>query len=231
MHPIRRRTASLALVSVAVTLAASGCGLSEEVERELDPVRTAAAPGGPGASGGSASPDPSPSSGIVRAEELPTVAPPQGAPTPTPAPTTCPASGVRIHPGLVEAAMGLRAMTVTLTNCGEQPYRLNGYPELQVLDEQREALDVRIIQGAEPITTGVPDPGPHPVTLRPGESARTGLVWRNTVTDVTTNAVNGPYLRVTPAEGESSQVLTVDGGVDLGNTGRLGATAWEKDPG
>ncbi|GAA2248894.1 hypothetical protein GCM10010145_15320 [Streptomyces ruber] len=188
MHPIRRRTASPALASVAVALAVGGCA----APAEPDPVRTSSAP------------PPSPSA-------------------------ACPASGVRIQPGPVEAAMGLRAMGVTLTNCGERPYSLNGYPDLQVLDEQREPLDVEVLEGTDPITSGLGDRGPHPVTLEPGESARTVLAWRNTVTDPTTVAVNGPYLRVTPTKGGPSEVIAPDGGLDVGNTGRLGTTAWDKE--
>jgi hypothetical protein len=126
--------------------------------------------------------------------------------------------------------MGLRATTVTLVNCGAREYRLNGYPRLVVLDEHREPLDVQILEGTEPVTTGRPDPGPHPVTLKPGESAYTVLVWRNTVTDTTTTAVSGTYLRVTPAEGRPSETVTPEGRIDLGNTGRIGTTAWEKSP-
>ncbi|MEV8019859.1 DUF4232 domain-containing protein [Streptomyces sp. NPDC086554] len=207
----------------AVALLAAGCGLSEEIERERNPERTAdAAPEG-GPTGGA--------SGVPTAPGL-------GSRTPIPveeetvpdAPTSsCPASGVRIEPGMVDAAMGLRAMSVTLTNCGKRAYRLNGYPGLSVLDEHREPLDVQILQGPKPVTQ-MDDPGPHPVTLKRGESAYTALVWRNTVTDTTTTAVSGTYLEVTPAKGARKATVTPQGRIDLGNTGRIGTTAWQKSP-
>lgn len=38
----------------------------------------------------------------------------------------CPDSGMRVTAGDVEAAMGLRALTVTLTNCGKATFTLFG---------------------------------------------------------------------------------------------------------
>ena len=203
---------------LAVSLLAAGCGLSDELDRESDPGRRPdTAPATTPAVPSMTIPAP------VRTGALP------GEPTrpATPATTSCPASGVRAEPGPVDAAMGLRAMTVRLTNCGKEIYQLGGYPALTVLDEDREPLDVQVLKGPGKITT-LDDPGPHPVSLARGESATTSLVWRNTVTDPTTTAVNAPYLRITPVEGGPTTVLTVDGGLDLGNTGRLGTTAWKK---
>ena len=93
------RNAALACV---LALAASGCGLSAELDRERNPDRT-----------------PTPSQ--TRA------APPSATPEPSPAVPVqpehgCPRSGVRVDTGPVNAAMGLRAMSLTLTNCGERPY-------------------------------------------------------------------------------------------------------------
>ncbi|MEV0320997.1 DUF4232 domain-containing protein [Streptomyces sp. NPDC050658] len=217
VRPAVRRAA----VVTAVVLLAAGCGLSEELERERDPGRTeAAAPeGGAGASGVPSAPG-LPSRTPIPIDE----APAQGAPE-----ASCPASGVRIEPGMVDAAMGLRAMGVTLTNCGKRTYRLNGYPRLRVLDEHREPLDVQILEGPKPVTQ-MDDPGPHPVTLKRGEAAHTVLVWRNTVTDTTTTAVSGTYLDLTPARGARKVTLTPQGRIDLGNTGRIGTTAWQKSP-
>jgi hypothetical protein len=227
MIPIPRRTVSRVFPAAALILAVGGCGLGEEIEREVNPDLDL--PSASASSAGTERP------GGVHADELPEGLPPglDGRPTeaPSAAPTdTCPSSGVRMLPGLVEAAMGLRAMTVTLTNCGTEPYVVNGYPSVEVLDEDREPVDVRVLRGPEEITTGVPDPGPHKVTLKPGESATTSLVWRNIVTEADVPAVNATHLRVATAKGRPAQVLTPEGGIDLGTTGRLGTGAWTKAP-
>jgi len=130
--------------------------------------------------------------------------------------------------------MGLRVMNLELTNCGAQPYTVTGYPELVLLDEERRPFDVQVLHGAEPITgnegfctpTGQFDAGPQPVTLAPGERAVAGVVWRNLTTDDLDELVNAPYLSVAPTAGETPQEVAVDGGIDLGTTGRLGVSAW-----
>lgn len=212
-------------VLAAVAVLASGCGLSEELERERDPGRTAPAEEDRSTAGdGMAAPTgpDSPTGDPVQ------TAPPQVSDAPS---ASCPASGVRIEAGAVNPAMGLRAMSVTLTNCGKDTYRLKGYPKLQVLDEHREPLDVQILEGTAPIMTRDDDPGAHhSVSLERGQQAYTVLAWRNTVTDTTTTAVSGTYLKVTPAPGTRPGTVTPEGRIDLGNTGRIGTTAWQRSP-
>ncbi|MDW6063099.1 DUF4232 domain-containing protein [Streptomyces sp. FXJ1.4098] len=147
-------------------------------------------------------------------------------PTATPAtPPTCPESGVYVHAEEPDAAMGLRAMSLKLTNCGKRTYTLKGYPTVRVLDEDGKPLDVRIKHGSAGITTlDHFDAPPRQVTLRPQETAVAGLVWRNTVTDATVPAVNGKALDVAPSEGSPRQ--TVAELIDLGNTGKLGVSPW-----
>ncbi|MFF7633247.1 DUF4232 domain-containing protein [Kitasatospora sp. NPDC008050] len=137
----------------------------------------------------------------------------------------CPPSGIRVAAGEVEAAMGLRAMGLRLTNCGSGAYRVNGYPRLQVLDEERKPVDgIRILQGTDRIATGVvPDAAPQPVTLQPGESASATLAWRNTTGSG--DPVNVPYVRVTAQTGAPSVIVTPE--LDLGTTGQIGASAWK----
>ncbi|QFR01237.1 DUF4232 domain-containing protein [Streptomyces phaeolivaceus] len=222
MIPISGRTASRALLVTALVLAVGGCGLSEELDRELDPARTgSSAEASPTVTYAPRDPGTPESPAVTRS--------PSGARPTGDTSAACPSSGVRMLPGPVDAAMGLRAMSVTLTNCGDKPYTVDGYPSVQLLDDDGERHDdVRVLRGAQDITTGVPDPGPHRVTLAPGESARTGLVWRNTVTEADVPAVDAPYLRIAPLDGRPAEVLTPDGGLDLGNTGRLGTTAWAR---
>ncbi|MFD5491363.1 DUF4232 domain-containing protein [Streptomyces sp. GDS52] len=175
--------------------------------------------------------------GAVRAGELPPTAPrvtqaevlevtkvPAGE---APAePGTCPASGIRISTDEGDAAMGLRVVGLHLDNCGTRAYTVEGYPLLELLDEDLEPVDgVEILDGSGEITTGAgPDEPPRPVTLEPGESATAGLLWRNTTEFGT--PVNVPHVRVRAKEG--ADPVTVTPHLDLGTTGKLGVRPWEK---
>ncbi|MEU4530915.1 DUF4232 domain-containing protein [Micromonospora ureilytica] len=145
-------------------------------------------------------------------------------------PAECPASGVRIRSTGGEAAMGLRALGLELVNCSERPYQLNGYPVLHVFDEEREPVMLRVVNGAKEITSGFDQP-PREVTLATGERATAVVLWRNLVTDSTVVATNGEFLTVAPAVGQPAEEVDPDGPIDLGNTGRIGVSAWKKaDP-
>ncbi|MFG2332425.1 DUF4232 domain-containing protein [Streptomyces sp. NPDC048604] len=200
-----------ALLLAALGLLASGCGLSAELDREADPARTAAQrrPSAP----------------------APSVAAPGGvrtAPSPSaPAGPACPAPGIRVSSGMVTAAMGLRAMPVTLTNCGSADQKVDGYPDVQVRDVDRRRMDVTVLKGTGPITT-LDDPGPRPVTLKPGESARSMFVWRYSAVDPATGAGSGVYVEIAPAAGVARQTVVPEGGLDIGDTGLLGTTSWQK---
>ncbi|WP_438388627.1 DUF4232 domain-containing protein [Actinopolyspora saharensis] len=153
--------------------------------------------------------------------------------------TGCPDTGVRLTTDLVETAMGLRLMHVELTNCGDRPYALNGYPRVRVLDEDRKPLDVRTAQGSADIASvdGFDTP-PEAITVRPGEHAETQLMWRNTNTSFDAPAV-GKYLRITPARDRPWQPVEPVGRernppgqdrneitINLGSSGKLGTSAW-----
>ncbi|MFE5483433.1 DUF4232 domain-containing protein [Streptomyces sp. NPDC056527] len=196
------------LILAAMAVLTTGCGLAAELDREADPARTAtrAAPG--------------------PAEPGVPFAPPAEPPRPT-STEGCPATGVKVWTGMVNAAMGLRSMPVTLTNCGTSVQRLNGYPDVRVRDVNRERMDVTVLKGSEPITT-LEDPGAHPVTLKPGESAHSVFVWRYSTVDAATQRGSGVYVEIGPAPGTARQTVEPEGGLDIGETGMLGTTAWEK---
>ncbi|SCL67401.1 DUF4232 domain-containing protein [Micromonospora chersina] len=143
---------------------------------------------------------------------------------PTPA---CSPEGIRITELGVDAAMGLRAMGLELVNCGDRPYELRGYPAPSLRDADGNPLTVQVIPGARPITAGFDQP-PTRVVLRPGERAAAALLWRNLVTDPTVVASNGAHLDVAPLRGRPTYPVELDGPIDLGNTGRLGVSAWKR---
>src|SRR5687768_12280452 len=58
------------------------------------------------------------------------------------------ATGLRFVTGYTDAAMGLRLMSIEMVNCGTQPVELNGYPQVKLLDERWQKLDVEIINGS-----------------------------------------------------------------------------------
>ncbi|WP_092973666.1 DUF4232 domain-containing protein [Actinopolyspora lacussalsi] len=146
---------------------------------------------------------------------------------------------MRLTTDLVEVAMGLRLMHVELANCGDRPYRLNGYPRVRVLDEQRRALDVRVERGSADIATvdGFDTP-PEAITVRPGEHAEAQLMWRNTHASMNAPQV-GEYLKIAPARDRPWQSVVPVGRernspeqerdeitINLGSTGELGVRAW-----
>ncbi|MFJ3199139.1 DUF4232 domain-containing protein [Streptomyces sp. NPDC086989] len=143
-------------------------------------------------------------------------------------PDACPEGGVRLREGGGDSAMGLRVADIQLVNCGAQPYVLEGYPEIRLLDRKRAPVDVTVVHGTDGITgalTGV-DGAPQQVELRPGQAATVGMVWRNLVTDTTVAAVEGWVVDVTPRPGAPRLQLELGHSVDLGNTGKLGIGPW-----
>jgi hypothetical protein len=143
---------------------------------------------------------------------------------PTPSPT-CLTSGVIMSVGEVDAAMGLRAVGVTLRNCGTTVYRLNGYPDITVLDADQKVLDVKVLDGTSNVAIIERYDGVQPkrVDVRPGGTAFVVLVWRNLTTDAE-KVAKGAYLTVTPSPGGPSQTLPLL--TDPGNTGKMGVSPW-----
>ncbi|MDG6101449.1 DUF4232 domain-containing protein [Dactylosporangium aurantiacum] len=164
----------------------------------------------------------------------PDVSAPDMVPATTPPPTTpptsaapspqCLAPGVTLSVGEVDAAMGLRAVGITLRNCGAATYTVQGYPDVDVLDADRRVLDVTVLDGTSNVAMIERyDAPPKRVTVRPGGTAVAVLVWRNLTTDAATVA-KGAYVSVAPAGGQARHVLALD--VDPGNTGRLAVSPW-----
>ncbi|MFF7995739.1 DUF4232 domain-containing protein [Kitasatospora xanthocidica] len=141
----------------------------------------------------------------------------------------CPASGLRLYADEGDAAMGLRVLGLHLRNCGTATVNLDGYPTLQLLDPEHRPVDgVRLLSGGAEIAAGTgADNPPQKIALRPGEGARTALVWRNTILDG--SPVNVPYVRVRATPDAAPVMVTPE--LDLGTTGRLGIGAWARESG
>ncbi|GAA2911892.1 hypothetical protein GCM10010517_78450 [Streptosporangium fragile] len=189
--------------AVLVILALAGCGDEH-----------AAAPGG----------KPTPSAGL------------SGRPTPgtaspeRPASTTasCPASGVVLWTREPSAAMGLRSMSVELYNCGDRNRVLKGYPGIGLLDADLHPVKAAVGHGSSSVAqVDSYDRPPATVTLRPGEVASAGILWRNLVTDHPERAVTAQVLDITPMPGAPAERLW-DVGIDLGTTRKVAVGPWEK---
>lgn len=182
------------------------------------------APGPPAEAG---EPDPAASGpGGVRADGLgdePPDEPYGGGPAEGPriGPRPC-FDGLRVEPRITDAAMGLRAFTVALVNCGTEPYRLEGYPAVAVLDEAGAALAMVVNEGLT-VTVLEDEPAVAPVTVAPGEEARTAVFWRSIHTGFDA-PLTGRYLTVTPAPGLTPQ--TVPAHLDLGDTPVADVLPW-----
>ncbi|MFE5719692.1 DUF4232 domain-containing protein [Streptomyces erythrochromogenes] len=140
----------------------------------------------------------------------------------------CPEGGVRLSEGEGNAAMGLRVADFQLVNCGSAAYLLEGYPEIRLLDGEDRPLQVDIGHGTNGVTSSAVDGDapPRRVTLQPGQAATTSLLWRNLVTDSSVPAVEGRVLELVPKPGAPRLTLRLSAPVDLGDTGKLGLSAW-----
>ncbi|MEU9135744.1 DUF4232 domain-containing protein [Streptomyces sp. NPDC048404] len=219
----RERWVRAALFVCLIATATAGCGLSAEIDRERDPGRTSVPKTGPSVAGTDAAhlPDPSATPGGSLVIEVPE---PSEA-VPTQQGHGCPASGLRLDTGPVDAAMGLRGMTLTLTDCGKRPYKVNGHPAVvHVLDGDGAPITgVRGVAGTDQVFMAPADPGPEPFTLHPGESARASLYWRMAAQD-------GVYLRIAPQRGQRAVTLRLPAPLDIGPENILGTTAWVPAP-
>ena len=151
---------------------------------------------------------------------------------PSSAPPSC-ATGLRFTEVDGNSAMGLRVQGIEVVNCGAQPVELNGYPQVKLLDEQWQQVKVQILDGSGGIALveGF-DNAPQPITLQPGERARSAFMWKNTNTSIDPPLV-GRHVDIAAAPGGTWQPLVPmspgeDVHVDLGSTGRLGVRAWHR---
>ncbi|MFF2849002.1 DUF4232 domain-containing protein [Streptomyces sp. NPDC058001] len=203
-RPVLRSALGVLAAVVLLSGTTAACGLGAEIDRERNPDRRPTPTPPPPTS------TPSPTAGL----ELP--------PGPATArPTGCTTSGVRLTSDPVQGAMGLRAMTLTLTNCGSEPYTLDGYPSLSVLDDGKEPMTgVKVVEGTEAVTSG-DSARPARLTLRQGESAISNLVWRM-------NSEWTPYLRVVPRPGDDPVTVDIPDRLDIGPENTLGISAWHR---
>lgn len=146
-------------------------------------------------------------------------------PSPAPPPSAaaradCPSSGLVVDMGEVQAALGHRAVGLTLTNCGSKPHRVDGYPSVRVLDDEGEPLPVKVNPGSSYMGT---DPGPKEIMLKPGKSLHSLVAWVSTATGG--DLIEGDALEIAPAPGLEARTFPLEGS-DVRLLDELNMTAW-----
>lgn len=207
---MRVRTSISATVLAAATLALSGCA----------GFLVPAGEGEPGPSPSPAVPTLSIDVGTLPDPGSAADAPAQGAPTPAPSAEGCPASGVVVDMGPVETAMFHRAVTLTLTNCGKKPYRVDGYPSVRALGDDGERIPVPV--NADGSMFGK-DPGPEEIMLEPGAQVRSTLAWVSTKEGG--DLIEGDALEIAAAPDTGARVFPLEGH-DIRLMDELNTTAW-----
>ncbi|MFC0627175.1 DUF4232 domain-containing protein [Kribbella deserti] len=138
----------------------------------------------------------------------------------TPPPAKCPASGLLITRGEIDAAMGLRAITLTLHNCGKRAVDVQGYPVVTVLDKVRQPFKITV-------APETPDGPPKKLRLTTKQTLTAELIWRNTVTlDTTDGPMQAAYLKVAPAANRPASLIELH--ETFGNTGKARVTPWAR---
>ncbi|QXE37470.1 DUF4232 domain-containing protein [Streptomyces sp. GMY02] len=126
----------------------------------------------------------------------------------------------------MNASLGERVVEITLTNCGNKPYRVHGYPEIGALDGAREPLALKVVHGGA-YTDASRVRAPGELTLAPGESALSVLHWDSRITGTVTPP-EGTHVVVAATKGAERSTLPMP--LDVGTSGELDVTAWATGP-
>ncbi|WP_327119818.1 DUF4232 domain-containing protein [Streptomyces sp. NBC_01341] len=217
-----RKTISAVALAAAVA-ALSGCAGflvpagEGEPERTSTPTRTAHRAPSPGAGAVPDTPRPGTSQDGPSSD-----VPSQGVTEPGAPAAGCPASGAVVDMGPVETAMFHRAVVLTLTNCGDRPYRVHGYPSVRVLDGDGKRLPVPVNPGGSMFGN---DEGPEEITLRPGGSVRSTLAWVST--EEGGDLIEADALELAAAPDAGARVHPLEGH-DVRLMDELNTTAWRR---
>jgi len=152
---------------------------------------------------------------------------PVSSPSSSPPAPTCSAAGTQLSADEVDGASGLRAMGVHLLNCGAGTIVLDGYPAAHLFDKGHDPIVVTVNDGVG-VVTPLPswEQPPAKVTLRPGDSAISLLVWRNLTEGGPDGPVTAVFLDLAAASGRAFEPVANVQAIDLGTTALLGVSPW-----
>jgi hypothetical protein len=133
--------------------------------------------------------------------------------------------------GEVNAAMGLRAMGVDLVNCGTGTITLNGYPGVRLSGADGRRIKFSLKHGVRAVAMIEEwEKAPEKVTLRPGESAVSLLVWRNITEATPEGPATATGLEMAAADGQPPyQPVPMQSTIDLGTTAKLAVSPWRRN--
>lgn len=173
--------------------------------------------------------EPAPSASVrdtmpVRTPGLPTPSTPTGTPWKPPQEQQgkCTKVGTALTVGIVEPALGHRAVGLKLHNCSRRTLTVRGYPVVRLLDKRKHQLPVKVKHGTSYMAS---DPGPKTFRLKPGQQLISVISWSATVTDPDpAKEQTSTYVTIAPLPGNQPQQFRTD--ADLGTTGTITLTAW-----
>jgi hypothetical protein len=132
--------------------------------------------------------------------------------------------------GEIDAAMGLRAMGVDLVNCGTGTIALNGYPGVRLSGADGRRIKFSLKHGVRAVAMIEEwEDAPEKVTLRPGESAVSLLVWRNITEATPEGPATATGLEMAVADGEPYHAVPMQNTIDLGTTAKLAVSPWRRN--
>lgn len=113
----------------------------------------------------------------------------------SPTVTRCHTADLALHSGQISAGAGNRFAPLFFSNTSTAPCTLYGFPGLQMLDAQGNALPTNARWGGGQLAN---QPGPTTVTLQPGASAEFMIHWEVIPVGNETSCPTSAKLEVTP---------------------------------
>jgi Protein of unknown function (DUF4232) len=185
---VRLRWAATALVVGAAGLLASACS-----------------------SGGSSTPTTSGSTTTTGATTSTTSSTTTSSSTTTTSSTssTCQPSQLSMAVGQGSGAAGTIAESIVMTNTSTTTCTMFGYPGMQLLDANGNALPTNVVRGGATFLSAAANQSPSTVTLAPGKVASFGLVYSDVPVGTQTSCPTSAKSEITPPNDTAFAVIAL----------------------